>query len=60
MSNVTIVGCCNDGDCSESGFIPGADCALDYRIGDGYSAGLRFEARAVDVGDSVDGGSTCQ
>lgn len=56
-SPVTIVGCCNDGDCDD--FVPGEACALDPRIGDGYSAGFRFEAVGVRVVGQVDGGSWC-
>ncbi len=50
---VTIVGCCNDGDCVD-GFISGEDCALDDAIEDGYSAGLSFHAPAVHVQEQVD------
>jgi hypothetical protein len=54
---VTIVGCCNDGDCDD--FVPGAACALDPKIRDGYSAGFRFEARAAVIINQVDGATWC-
>ncbi len=54
---VTIHGCCNDGDCDD--FVAGADCALDDRIEDGYSAGFAFSANAVRVVGQADGASAC-
>jgi len=45
---VTIVGCCDEGDCVE-GRIDGPDCVSDPRIGDGYSTGFRVRANAVRV-----------
>ena len=54
---VTIVGCCNDGNCDD--FVPGSACALDPKIQDGYSAGFRFEARAAVVLNQVDGTTWC-
>lgn len=49
---VTIVGCCDDGDCVD-GFIAGDDCALNDAIEDGYSAGLTFQAPAVTLSEQV-------
>jgi|GEM_PF-2311756 len=54
---VTIVGCCNDGDCDD--FVAGSVCALDARIGDGFSAGFRFSAKGAHVTAQVHGATYC-